>query len=144
MTLMAKVIGLGGIFFKSTDPVALATWYKTHLEIPIENWGGAAFYHRDKSTPGYHIWTPFDHNTTYFAPTDKSFMVNFIVDDLAQALLVSKSAILKTLNLAVLAGLSTPMVIKSNYGNQAQLRPPTKWLNRSYFCNNTTRILNGT
>ncbi|QQK59470.1 VOC family protein [Shewanella sp. LC6] len=84
---MAKVIGLGGIFFKSTDPVALATWYKTHLEIPIENWGGAAFYHSDKSIPSYHVWTPFDDNTTYFAPTNKSFMVNFIVDDLEQALL---------------------------------------------------------
>jgi len=83
---MAKVIGLGGIFFKSTDPIALATWYQNHLQIPIENWGGAAFYHNDKPTPGYHVWTPFDHNTSYFAPTDKSFMFNFIVDDLEQAL----------------------------------------------------------
>ena len=84
---MAKVIGLGGIFFKSADPVTLATWYKTHLQVPIENWGGAAFYHTDKATLGYHVWTPFAHSTDYFAPSDKSFMFNFIVDDLAQALM---------------------------------------------------------
>lgn len=83
---MAKVIGLGGIFFKSVDPIALATWYKNHLQVPIENWGGAAFYHNNKSTPGYHVWTPLAQTTHYFSPSDKNFMFNFIVDDLAQAL----------------------------------------------------------
>lgn len=54
--------------------------------MPIEDWGGAAFYHNDKSTPGYHVWTPFANSTDYFSPADKSFMFNFVVDDLAQAL----------------------------------------------------------
>jgi hypothetical protein len=30
---MKRVIGLGGIFFKSKDPAALREWYRTHLGI---------------------------------------------------------------------------------------------------------------
>jgi predicted enzyme related to lactoylglutathione lyase len=33
---MAKITGLGGIFFKSRDPVALAAWYAKHLCLDIE------------------------------------------------------------------------------------------------------------
>jgi hypothetical protein len=33
---MAKITGLGGIFFKSRDPVALAAWYAKHLGLDIE------------------------------------------------------------------------------------------------------------
>ncbi|AVV86116.1 hypothetical protein SPWS13_4444 [Shewanella putrefaciens] len=133
-TAMAKVIGLGGIFFKSVDPIALATWYKNHLQVPIENWGGAAFYHNNKPTPGYHVWTPLAQTTHYFSPSDKNFMFNFIVDDLAQALVqviegvVSKSVSSKTLNLVVSVGLSTPMVTKLNYGSPVPYLSKTKLL----------------
>ena len=39
---MAKVTGIGGVFFKSTaDNAALAAWYHKHLGMPLEAWGGA-------------------------------------------------------------------------------------------------------
>jgi hypothetical protein len=39
---MAKVTGIGGVFFKSTgDHQALTAWYQRHLGIAIEPWGGA-------------------------------------------------------------------------------------------------------
>ena len=39
---MAKVTGIGGVFFKSTgDSVALAAWYRKHLGMPLEDFGGA-------------------------------------------------------------------------------------------------------
>src|SRR5690606_15499415 len=38
--IMAKVIGLGGIFFKSRDPAALSAWYAKHLGLAAEEWGG--------------------------------------------------------------------------------------------------------
>jgi hypothetical protein len=40
---MKRVTGIGGIFFYAKDPVALRTWYKTHLGIDVQAWGGAAF-----------------------------------------------------------------------------------------------------
>ena len=32
---MAQVLGVGGVFFKSRDPVALAAWYREHLGVPV-------------------------------------------------------------------------------------------------------------
>ncbi|KGI78641.1 VOC family protein [Oleiagrimonas soli] len=78
---MAKVTGLGGIFFKARDPQALSAWYREHLGLDIGEWGGA-MYPEDASRPGYMLWSPFKEDTTYFAPSDKPFMVNFRVDDL--------------------------------------------------------------
>ena len=37
-----KVTGIGGVFFLANDDnKALADWYKEHLGIPLEEWGGA-------------------------------------------------------------------------------------------------------
>ncbi|MEI7036583.1 VOC family protein [Fulvimonas yonginensis] len=79
---MAKVIGLGGIFFKSKDPAALAAWYARHLGLELEAWGGARF-DEDASRPGYLAWAPFPDDTRYFAPSEQPYMLNFRVDDLA-------------------------------------------------------------
>ncbi|MCZ4338749.1 VOC family protein [Shewanella colwelliana] len=86
---MAKVIGLGGIFFKSKDPKALAQWYKNHLQLPVEPWGGAAFYLNNlESNAGssYSVWTPMSDDTDYLDPSTQPFMFNLIVDDLNEAL----------------------------------------------------------
>ena len=40
---MRRVTGIGGIFFKAKDPKALGAWYKRHLGIDVQAWGGAAF-----------------------------------------------------------------------------------------------------
>ena len=40
---MKRVTGIGGIFFKSQDPKALGAWYKKHLGIGVEEWGGFGF-----------------------------------------------------------------------------------------------------
>ena len=39
---MKRVTGIGGIFFSAKDPKALCAWYKTHLGIDVQDWGGAA------------------------------------------------------------------------------------------------------
>ena len=36
---MAKVTGVGGIFFKARDPKALAAWYRDALGFAVEAWG---------------------------------------------------------------------------------------------------------
>jgi predicted enzyme related to lactoylglutathione lyase len=79
---MAKVIGLGGIFFRSQDPGALAAWYAQHLGLELEEWGGVRFQ-EDASRPGYAVWAPFPADTSYLGTGGRNYMVNFRVDDLA-------------------------------------------------------------
>lgn len=79
---MARVIGLGGIFFKSRDPAALAAWYARHLGLELEEWGGVRF-REEASSSAYAVWSPFPADTSYFEPSRQAFMVNFRVDDLA-------------------------------------------------------------
>ncbi len=78
---MARVTGLGGIFFKSRDPTALAAWYAEHLGLQVDDWGGVRF-DEDEERAGYTLWSAFAADTTYFAPSTQPFMVNFRVDDL--------------------------------------------------------------
>jgi len=82
---MKRVTGIGGIFFKSKDPKALCDWYQRHLGVPVEEWGGATFRWtspENQSGSGTTVWSPFREGTTYFAPSNAPFMINFRVDDL--------------------------------------------------------------
>jgi predicted enzyme related to lactoylglutathione lyase len=84
---MKRVIGIGGIFFKSKDPKALGDWYQKYLGITNEGWG-AQFQLKDLNgvKEVYQIWSPFKAETTYFEPSTQPFMINFIVDDLTALL----------------------------------------------------------
>lgn len=82
---MAKVIGLGGLFFKAKDQSALQKWYETHLGIPSSN-EGTTF-----TDGGPVIWSVFPDSSTYFK-TNKPFMMNFRVDDLDALLAQLESA----------------------------------------------------
>ena len=81
---MKRVTGIGGIFFKAKDPKALGEWYRDHLGIDVQAWGGAAFRWADggPAGTGTTIWSPFKDDTAYFAPSAAPFMVNYRVDDL--------------------------------------------------------------
>jgi predicted enzyme related to lactoylglutathione lyase len=90
---MRRVTGIGGVFFKARDPKALGEWYRVHLGLNIEEWGGVAFKWADDNPTGTGstIWSPFKEDTSYFAPSTSPFMVNFRVEDL-HALLVALRA----------------------------------------------------
>jgi predicted enzyme related to lactoylglutathione lyase len=82
---MQRVTGIGGIFFKAKDPVALRTWYQTHLGIDVQEWGGAALPWTDAAgnpTAGTTIWSVSGAESDYFAPSDATFMINYRVADL--------------------------------------------------------------
>jgi predicted enzyme related to lactoylglutathione lyase len=81
---MAKVIGIGGVFFKSKDPAALGAWYRERMGMDVEPWGGVKFaWNRvDGAGAGCTVWSPFAADTKYFEPSDKPFMLNLRVDDL--------------------------------------------------------------
>jgi predicted enzyme related to lactoylglutathione lyase len=80
-----RVTGIGGIFFKAKDPVALRAWYMKHLGIDVQDWGGAAFRWSDEAgnpTSGTTIWSVGGADGDQFAPGKSSFMINYRVADL--------------------------------------------------------------
>lgn len=86
---MAKVTGVGGVFFKAKgDHAALAAWYQKHLGLPLESWGGAILrWPADKAEDkGLTVWSVAKPDTKWFAPSDSSFMINYRVDDLGELL----------------------------------------------------------
>jgi predicted enzyme related to lactoylglutathione lyase len=78
---MNRVTGIGGVFFKARDPQALGEWYRTHLGMDVGEWGGVNFRWGEGAT-GSTTWSLFKDDTSYFAPSASSFMVNYRVEDL--------------------------------------------------------------
>jgi predicted enzyme related to lactoylglutathione lyase len=86
---MKRVTGIGGIFFHARDPQALRAWYKTHLGIDVQAWGGTAFTWTDadgKPMNGTTVWSVAAATSDQFAPGKSSFMINYRVDDLTALL----------------------------------------------------------
>ena len=80
---MKRVTGIGGIFFKSSDPKRLSAWYRDHLGLDVTDWGGAIFpWGGPDSLPGMTIWSPFAQDTNKMEPSSAPFMINFRVADL--------------------------------------------------------------
>jgi predicted enzyme related to lactoylglutathione lyase len=81
---MKRVTGIGGIFFKAKDAPALHAWYKRHLGIDVQSWGGAAFNWTDAhGTPvaGTTAWLIASEESDQFAPSSAPFMVNYRVEN---------------------------------------------------------------
>jgi len=81
---MIRVTGIGGIFFSAKDAPALREWYRTHLGIDVQAWGGAAFSWTDATgqpAGGTTAWNIADSATNPFAPGTARFMVNYRVRD---------------------------------------------------------------
>ena len=77
---MARVTGIGGVFFKVADPATTVGWYRDHLGIePEDDFPCATF----KSSDGESlVWAPFADETEYFGTSGQTSMVNYRVDDL--------------------------------------------------------------
>lgn len=81
---MKRVTGIGGIFFKSKDAASLHAWYKQHLGIDVQPWGGASFAWTDaeaKPVAGSTAWLITSQDSKQFAPSPAPFMVNYRVED---------------------------------------------------------------
>ncbi len=84
---ITRVTGIGGVFIKAKDPAMLRAWYKKHLGIDVQAWGGASFRWADSAgrpVAGKTAWFVGDGKN--FAPSTSSFMVNYRVADLAALL----------------------------------------------------------
>ena len=75
-----RVTGIGGFFFRATDPKGLAEWYERHLGINLtptsygqQPWEQAA---------GPTVFGPFRKDTKYFGADSQQWMINFRVRSL--------------------------------------------------------------
>jgi catechol 2,3-dioxygenase-like lactoylglutathione lyase family enzyme len=78
-----RILGIGGVFFKSANRDQMREWYSKHLGL-ADKGGGAMLPWREHDDPQKEhvtVWTIFPASTNYF-PATQSFMVNYIVDDL--------------------------------------------------------------
>jgi catechol 2,3-dioxygenase-like lactoylglutathione lyase family enzyme len=86
---MAKVTGIGGVFFKAKGgSKELAAWYQKHLGMALEDWGGAILkWPEDTSSDkGVTVWHTADADSEWFAPSQSNFMINYRVDNLDEML----------------------------------------------------------
>ena len=79
-----RILGIGGIFFKSADHTALRSWYQEKLGIQNGDYGGIFKWRRHDKPDAEQmtVWSIFPSKTAYFNPSESSFMVNYIVDDI--------------------------------------------------------------
>ena len=78
-----RILGIGGVFFKSANRDQTREWYSKHLGI-ADKGGGAMLPWREHDDPQKEhvtVWTVFPSSTDYI-PATQAFMVNYIVDDL--------------------------------------------------------------
>ena len=79
-----RILGIGGVFFKSSDNKALSNWYKNSLGFPSGP-EGTVFHWRERESPNTErmtAWSVFASKSTYMDPSPSPFMINYIVDDL--------------------------------------------------------------
>jgi predicted enzyme related to lactoylglutathione lyase len=128
---MARVTGIGGVFFKSRgDSAALAAWYRTHLGMALEDFGGAVLKWPEDtaSDGGLTVWCVAAKDSQWFSPSDSPFMINYRVDDL-DALLAQ----LRAAGIAIVGGPESHENGKFAWimdpdGNKVELWEPTLWV----------------
>jgi catechol 2,3-dioxygenase-like lactoylglutathione lyase family enzyme len=80
---MAKVTGIGGVFFKAkSDPKVLGAWYRDNLGMKLEDFGGAILRWTDDHAEdrGVTVWHLAKPDSEWF---NGGFMINYRVDDMA-------------------------------------------------------------
>ena len=79
-----RIIGIGGVFFKSADRDKTREWYATHLGLADKGQGAMLPWREQDDPQKEHVtvWTVFSNSSKYFDPSPAPFMINYIVDDM--------------------------------------------------------------
>ncbi|MEO5824756.1 MAG: VOC family protein [Gemmatimonadales bacterium] len=127
---MARVTGIGGVFFKSTgDGKALAKWYQEHLGMPVESWGGTILKWPDDKAKdgGLTVWSLAPHDSKWFGPSESSFMINYRVDNLEEMLTQLRAASIDVVKGPESAENGKFAWIMDPEGNKVELWEPMAW-----------------
>ena len=79
-----RIVGIGGVFFKSANRDQTREWYAKHLGL-ADTGGGAMLPWREKDDPKKEhvtVFSIFPATTKYLDPSPAPFMINYIVDDM--------------------------------------------------------------
>src|ERR1035438_1183615 len=79
-----RIIGIGGVFFKSANRDQMREWYSKHLGLADKGQGAMLPWreHDDPQKEHVTVWTVFSNSSKYFDPSPAPFMINYIVDDM--------------------------------------------------------------
>ena len=79
-----RILGIGGVFFKSANRDQTREWYSKHLGLADTGHGAMLPWreHDDPQKEHVTVWTVFPASTKYFDPSPAPFMINYIVDDM--------------------------------------------------------------
>lgn len=112
------VLGVGGIFFRASDPDALKAWYREHLGVgagcsaegagPPDEWSWQV-------QGGPLVFAPFEAATDYWA-TERQFMLNLRVSDL--------DSLLEQLSASGIAVMTNPEWNDPSVGQFARIHDP--------------------
>jgi catechol 2,3-dioxygenase-like lactoylglutathione lyase family enzyme len=79
-----RIIGIGGVFFKSENRDQMREWYSKHLGLADKGSGAMLPWreHDDPQKEHVTVWTVFPATTNYFGSGHQQLMINYIVDDM--------------------------------------------------------------
>lgn len=73
---MERVLGIGGVFLRATDPKSLSAWYRDCLGLDLDEHG------LWEQGSGPTVFATFASDTDYFGSRTQQVMLNFRVADL--------------------------------------------------------------
>jgi len=78
-----RILGIGGVFFKSANRDQMREWYSKHLGIADKGQGAMLPWreHDDPQKEHVTVWTIFSASSNYI-PATQALMFNYIVDDM--------------------------------------------------------------
>src|SRR6202165_290924 len=84
MEQRGRILGIGGVFFKSANRDQMREWYSKHLGLADKGQGAMLPWreHDDPQKEHVTVWTVFPASTKYFDPSPAPFMINYITDDM--------------------------------------------------------------
>ena len=124
---MKRVTGIGGIFFKARDPAALREWYRRHLGVDVQEWGGAAFSgvgDDGEPTGGTTIWSIGEAGGNHFAPSTSTFMINYRVADVRALVDVLRAEGCNVMDKVDVSGYGIFAWVMDPEGNKVELWQP--------------------
>ncbi|MFT5896942.1 MAG: putative enzyme related to lactoylglutathione lyase [bacterium] len=126
---MAKVTGIGGVFFLSSSKGNIfSSWYEKHLGMSLEDWGGALLQWEEDAAAedkGMTVWNIADSD--WFGPGKSSFMINYRVNNMDAMLMQLTQSGIKILKGPEYAENGVPASIMDPEGNKIELWEPKTW-----------------